>query len=858
MRKKSEGNISLIYRADMNPNSKVVPPPPPPSSSHKYILTIPVQQLPNVGFHLENLSKSSSTGEELGAKVKCIDLNAISDSANSEYRYLKRVAVGDVLYRINGELVKNSSFQYIQNLLFSPDQQNMNKSGRGATLRKNGSEYVMTLIMERQDRSNIENISNEIFVTNATSTAPEQNGRGNDAMMINHMRNNRTVEISNETASPIPKSKSGGDTSVVMPSPGDLSDEGNVLSSIFSPKFNLLSRMNQTTTSNDTSVESEKNTVLASDTPPVPITNVDSDLEHRGGSVSNPSKVPDAQLTDGEGSSFDDDDEKYFQSSSSALKYIDVTSSRTSYHYENGLSNKNGYESVHPSSPFRERCPEENDNVVDSPTFSYSVTTVNTEQHLLLDTAGPGNLLSPIGVQISEQHSFDSEATSVASRRQFYDSRVSKLRQKYSFLSPDSVKDPTGMEIGSKSCALSCSMSTVYMSPVVNTSAEPDSRLPSVSEVQEYDQGVPKQIQVSFENPFAQDNIYCESYNIADESLTNQHNNTSEELVEDMDAIVIAHAELQDQMDTIVRERDQSEQILSSQIELLETKVKDLKDAMKVQSLESRSRIESLEQSKAEAEKDMDDLRMALEHTTMDAEVLSQKLQAKEIAIGKLSGKLYKECAAAEACANALAKALTESENELLVMKEENKHSKQRISELEGELRSSRILVDKLSGEIERYKLREKDFEQFKQKFKYATKLYKSRIQDLRSIVAQNHFKSSSEDMEDSINRVHLDVPLRHAVSIKPSEKENVTKVQSSFTIHTDDVGVQNMTKKPVVSPSNGSNESNETWRQSKIRAAGGRAALRAKLKMRRQSKFEKKMFEKPSALTPHDSNIRA
>ena len=843
----------------MNPNSKVVPPPPPPSSSHKYILTIPVHQLPNVGFHLENLSKSSSTGEELGAKVKCIDLKVISDSANSEYRYLKRIAVGDVLYRINGELVKDSSFQYIRDLLMSPDHQNMNKNGRGATLRKNGSEYVMTLIMERQDRSNIENISSDNFVTDAISTVPEQNGRGNDVMMTNHMKNNRTVETSNETASPIPKSNSGGDTSIVMPSPGDLSDEGNVLSSIFSPKFNLLSRMNKSTSSNDTSVESEKNTVLASDIPSVPKTNIDSYLEQKGGSFSNPMKVPDGLLTDGEGSSFDDDDEKYFQSSSSALKYIHGTSSSTSYHYENDLSNKNGYESINSSSPFRERrCPEENDNVVDSPTFSYSVTTVNTEQHLLLDTAGPGNFLSPIGVQISEQHSFDSEATSVASRRQFYDSRVNKLRQKYSFLSPDSVKDPTGMEIGSKSCALSCSMSTVYMSPLVNTSAEPDSRLPSVSEVQEYDQGVPNQIQVSFENHFVQDNVYCESYNIADESMTNQHNDASEELVEDMDAIVIAHAELQDQMDTIVRERDQSEQFLSSQIELLETKVKDLKDAMKVQSLESRSRIESLEQSKAEAEKDMDDLRMALEHTTMDAEVLSQKLQAKEIAIGELSGKLYKECAAAEACANALAKALTESENELLVMKEENKHSKQRIAELEGELRSSRILVDKLSGEIERYKLREKDFDQFKQKFKYATKLYKSRIQDLRSIVAQNHFKSSSEGMEDSIHSVHLDVPLRHPVSIKSSEKEKVDKVQSSFTIHTDDIGDQKMTKKPVVSPSNGSNESNETLRQSKIRAAGGRAALRAKLKMRRQSKFEKKRIEKPSALTPHNSNIRA
>ena len=37
-----------------------------------------------------------------------------------------------------------------------------------------------------------------------------------------------------------------------------------------------------------------------------------------------------------------------------------------------------------------------------------------------------------------------------------------------------------------------------------------------------------------------------------------------------MDAIVIAHAELQDRVDTILREKDQSEQVLSSQIESLE------------------------------------------------------------------------------------------------------------------------------------------------------------------------------------------------------------------------------------------------------------------------------------------------
>lgn len=840
----------------MHSNTKVVP-PPAPSSSHKYVLTIPVQQLPNVGFHLEYRSKMSNTGDEIGAKIKEIDVNVISNNSDSKYTYLKRMAVGDVLYRINGELVNDSPFQHIHNLIFASHYPNIHENERGATLRKMGSEYVMTLIMERQDRNNIEHVSSQNTVAATTSTTSRNNTRERGIMM-NNMTNSLSVEASNKTESPIPKLHSKEDTSVGLPSPGDLSDEGNVLSSIFSPKFNLLARMNQSTSSNDTSDESEKNAVWPSDIPSIPETKVHSYTELGDERAPKPTLVPEGQSTDGEGSSFDDDDEKYFQSSSSALKYNGQASSGTSYPYENVTererctSTKNECKSECPSSPLREQgCPEENDAGVDSPTFSYSVTTVNTEQHLLLDVAGPGNFLSPIGVQISEQHSIDSETTSAASRRQYYDSRVNKLRQKYSFLSPDSVKDPTGMEIGSKSCGMSCSMSTVYMSPVLNISAGLDSRLPSVSEVQAYDQGVPKQIQVSFDNPF-------ERYNPADESLTNQHINASEEMVEDMDAIVIAHAELKDQMDTIVRDRDQSEQFLVSQIESLETKVKDLKKAMKMQSLESSSRIESLEQSKAEAEKEMDDLRMALEHTTMDAEVLSQKLQEKELAIGELSGKLYKECAAAEACANALAKALTESESELLVMKEENKLSKQRISELEKELRSSRLLIDKLSGEIERYKLREKDFEQFKTKFKYATKLYKSRIQDLRSIVAQRNFESSDGDMEDGTHRVQENIPLSSTISMKLGEKENPPNIQSSFHIHTDDVEADSSPNKPVVSPSNGSNESNETFRQSKIRAAGGRAALRAKLKMRRQSKFERNATEKPSVLKPHNSNIRA
>lgn len=823
-------------------------PPPPPSSLHKYILTIPIEKIPNIGFKWEPRGQSD-TGEMMGAQISQVDLQMLNSDSDSDHKYLHRIRVGDTLYRINGELVKDATYRYISSLLFSKGDVHSYINGR--CIREDGSKATITLMMERQDRNRRNYISfNE-------SALPCMIPHERNPLSFNRNTDPTTSELTGQihtvdlSKTPNPKPHS---TLHILPSPSELSEEGNVLSSIFSSKNYNVMMLNQSDSSSDVSSGTENNCAPMNKNR----SNLDSceDIHH------NLLVIPEEQSVDGDASS--DDDAEYFKSSCTALK-----SDKGSYHYEKtgNLSSNllNGHSMIDPcpSSPVlsnHDNDEHSNEDGIASPTLSYSVTTVNTEQHIQLDTTGPCNFLSPLGLKISDHSSFESESESVVSRRQFYDARVNKLRRKYSFLSPESCKDPTGMEVSSKSCAMSCSMSTVYMSPILNISAGVEPYLPVITETQDHGHMIPKNISVTIEKSIDSDNDTFDegNYQLAEESL-HIHQNLSQEVVEDMDAIVIAHAELQDRMEAIMQEREHSEELLKSQIESLETQVKELKSTMKDQAVEYSSRIESLEQSKAQAEKDMDDFRLVLENTTMDAESLAQQLQEKEVAIAELSRKLYKECAAAEACANALAKALAVSEHELLCMKEANELSEIRISALEKELQSSRILVEELTNDVERYKAREKDFEKFKQKCKNATHIYKSRIKGLKDIIIERRavaINVVSQELDSDIQNKENDEDSSKSPQIY-HEKENLVQVSTSFHIHADhesDIKEKN----PIVSPSNLSLESHEiTVRQSKIRAAGGRAALRAKLNLRRKNKSVSENAPR-SALKPYNINIRS
>lgn len=112
---------------------------------------------------------------------------------------------------------------------------------------------------------------------------------------------------------------------------------------------------------------------------------------------------------------------------------------------------------------------------------------------------------------------------------------------------------------------------------------------------------------------------------------------------EDMNEIVIAHAELKGHLEEILQERDAMQSSMSSQIKSLENMLESLKVEMEKQSNESSEKIYSLQQSKDIAEREMQVLRESCISSSKSVEEVTKELQAKESVIGKLSAELYKE-----------------------------------------------------------------------------------------------------------------------------------------------------------------------------------------------------------------------
>jgi predicted RNase H-like nuclease (RuvC/YqgF family) len=109
-----------------------------------------------------------------------------------------------------------------------------------------------------------------------------------------------------------------------------------------------------------------------------------------------------------------------------------------------------------------------------------------------------------------------------------------------------------------------------------------------------------------------------------------------------------------------------------------------------------------------------------------------------------------KEFSIAEACANALAKALTESESELSTILRENSILKAKVDVLETENRRIRCenkelgeqmtVMDKelntLQSEIETYQYRQTNCDKLVKKCKAATKSYKSKVNEFKAQIA--------------------------------------------------------------------------------------------------------------------------
>lgn len=148
--------------------------------------------------------------------------------------------------------------------------------------------------------------------------------------------------------------------------------------------------------------------------------------------------------------------------------------------------------------------------------------------------------------------------------------------------------------------------------------------------------GIPSHIHV---------NLQEESALFGDDLITTQVVEEEEEendMVEDMNDIVMAHAELQDQMETIVQERDAMQESLTSQVQTLQELLDNVNVEMQKESNHSLNKIDSLEKAKADAVKEIATLRDTYLKSSEEVQQTRESLKEKEQEIGDLAAKLFK------------------------------------------------------------------------------------------------------------------------------------------------------------------------------------------------------------------------
>ena len=117
---------------------------------------------------------------------------------------------------------------------------------------------------------------------------------------------------------------------------------------------------------------------------------------------------------------------------------------------------------------------------------------------------------------------------------------------------------------------------------------------------------------------------------------------SQEDMAENMNDIMIAHAELKGQMEELLRERDVMQESLTSQVNSLEELLQNVKSEMNKQTNASNVKIESLIRAKTEAEMEMQKLRESCASSSSGVEQLTNDLKAKEKEIGNFAAQLYK------------------------------------------------------------------------------------------------------------------------------------------------------------------------------------------------------------------------
>ncbi len=406
------------------------PPPPPPSVSAtpKYLITLPSETtLCNMGITFQSATKSGPVG--VGANIQSIS-SSTEHSHTLEWKHKHGMKPWDVLYKINGIMVKSMEFTDILRML-----------------NERGGRQPMTLIFEKnvptdpcvgQEEKNKVGTMSDHNHMDTMRNGQDDDGRNSIQTARNAKAPISVPEAAIVTATDLPATRPmpmkadmesklnrpsisqirGGDILSKSLGEGDTSMEKNVLSSIFSPQNHANSRADDSILSEYSNSLREEGRIEQC---PDLVT-----IQEGSGSYG----------TDSDGDGDGNDQEELDQDVMSVPQQDIVPNTQSD----------------------QGQVP-----IMNSPTFSYSVSTVH-------DREGDSPfLLSPLGAGITslciahgdgnmsvmdydedkDGQSFDANNSSaMSSKSQYHDTQVQMLKEKYPYLSAASAMDCPIMSSG--------------------------------------------------------------------------------------------------------------------------------------------------------------------------------------------------------------------------------------------------------------------------------------------------------------------------------------------------------------------------------------------------------------------------
>lgn len=616
------------------------PPPPPPTSSARYMLTIQKGiPLSSLGIHLEPfLSSLHSPGRSIGAKIQSVD-------SRRELNQRNNIQVGDVLYKINHKLVKGKSFNGIQSMFHDYNIQ----------------EVPIALIFERRKERSQQSFSSSPRTPQLTREAPE----------IQHSvkRGGRTLEF----ASPI-----------------NLSREGNVLHSIFSNGRKGQEDDNSSSSVSDCPNDSQsfgtnksnksmlsssfysKRSSLVSSCPELGEDDLSAIPEGAESDISRESSIK-----------FREHWEVMNLQSTSSLAERRRRHSIVSDYISESSSPIGASFSYSASQSPPSECPSSPIGAKFSSVFSTkaSSTHFGRESSSSLMQSSSLDFLSPLAKATSIS-GFENRPEEHAKIQTLIDPMDESQSASTVFMSPFSTLPPeattttpamksshsTSMNYNEipvsmldynyvRECSSIQELNQIIHALSVNKEFPSLLRLAQmrlgdlndkeveetkgggdkgsshikVEEQQRFDPGIPSHIEVEIQT------------SVIGSSCSYQGYGADKELEQDMDQIVLAHAELQEEIKEVLKERDRIQINLTDQVGVLEGKIEELElNQVKLKD-DSEGKIQALEESRQLAQEQVDDLKETVVTSSREARLVVGELKNRENDIDKLRQELELE-----------------------------------------------------------------------------------------------------------------------------------------------------------------------------------------------------------------------